>query len=251
MNPSARPMSIWTRPLLVGLLAIALLATASVAIAAPAGTHAPAAAQNIPPVDAAAPLVSVLPASVVGPTETTPTVVLPQLPDPRAQVAAQAKSIAVPSTPKVTPKTAKPKPVVKRVSSGYHGVYHLWIPGLGLSRGISDWGCNGGLIPNRVEYWGCAGKNNLYLLGHAWGVFAPIHDGYHSGALHVGLTAYYADKGGTVRKYRISQIRHVANKDYATWSQWAMASSSSQIITLQTCDGSTSGYRILVRLVRA
>ena len=30
-----------------------------------------------------------------------------------------------------------------------------------------------------------------------------------------------------------------------------MASSSSQIITLQTCDGATSAYRILVRLVPA
>ena len=73
MTPSARPMSIWTRPLLVGLLAIALLATAGVAVAAPAGTHGPAAAQPSRAVDAAAPLVSVPPTSpVVGPTETAP-----------------------------------------------------------------------------------------------------------------------------------------------------------------------------------
>ena len=32
-----------------------------------------------------------------------------------------------------------------------------------------------------------SGRHNLYLLGHAWGVFAPIHDGYHSGALKVGF----------------------------------------------------------------
>ena len=170
----------------------------------------------------------------------------------RPQVTAQAKTVAVTKpAPKPKAAPAKPKVVTKKPTASYHGVYHLWIPALGLSRGISDWGCNGGLIPNRVEYWGCVGTHNLYLLGHAWGVFAPIHDGYHSGALKVGLTAWYADKGGKVHRYRISQIRHVANKDYATWSTWAMASSSSQIITLQTCDGATSAYRILVRLVPA
>ena len=56
--------------------------------------------------------------------------------------------------------------------------------------------------PRRVL--GLRRKNNLYLLGHAWGVFAPIHDGYHSGALKVGLTAWYADKSGDVHRYRIS-----------------------------------------------
>jgi hypothetical protein len=148
------------------------------------------------------------------------------------------------------------KPVIKAASpkaatAQYSGTYHLWIPALGLSRGISDWGCRGGLIPNRVEYWGCVGKNNLYLLGHAGGVFASIHDGYHSGALRVGLTAYYADKAGQTHRYRISQIRHVTNASYATWSRWAMAASTGPVITLQTCDGPTSAYRILVRLVPA
>jgi len=87
--------------------------------------------------------------------------------------------------------------------------------------------------------------------GHAWGVFAKIHDGYHSGALHVGLTAWYADKAGRVHRYRISWVRHVRNADYASWSQWAMAATSGPVITLQTCDGATSAYRILVRLVPA
>ena len=171
----------------------------------------------------------------------------------RPKIAAPAKVVKVVvaiSKPKVT--TSKPKvTVTKSVTPSYHGTYHLWIPALGLSREIYDWGCNGGLIPNRVEYWGCVPKSNLYLLGHAWGVFAKIHDGYHSGALHVGLTAWYADKAGNIHKYRISWIRHVANADYASWSKWAMAGSPGQVITLQTCDGATSAYRILVRLVPA
>jgi hypothetical protein len=265
MKPSARPMSIWARPLLVGLLAIGLLATAGAAVAAPTTIPTPAAQLISPPADAAAPVLVPAPSEpqapwFVSPTSITPPIAVPaRVADPRPQVTAHAKTVAVVApkpkvvVARVVAKTVhvatRPKTVVKHTTVTYSGVYHLWIPGLGLSRSIHDWGCNGGLIPNLVEYWGCAGTNNLYLLGHAWGVFAPIHDGYHSGALHVGLTAYYADKAGKVHKYRISQIRHVAIKDYASWSGWAIGSSSSQVITLQTCDGATSSYRILVRLV--
>ena len=251
MQPSARPISIWARPLLVGILALGLLASAGVVVAAPAISPAPAARLIPPPAAATAPVVvSVPPAPlIVPPAQTTPLIVAPApVSNPGPPIVAQAKTVAA-AKPKTTA-VPKPAPVAKKHSSvSYNGVYHLWIPALGLSRSISDWGCNGGLIPNQVEYWGCAGKNNLYLLGHAWGVFAPIHDGYHSGALRVGLTAYYADKAGAVHPYRISQIRHVPNADYATWSLWAMASSSTSIITLQTCDGATSAYRILVRLI--
>jgi hypothetical protein len=249
-------MSIWARPILVGLIALALLAGATVVVAAPSVSQGPAGTPAQP--TAAVGIPATIPPPF-GPHAVEPTDItsLTLAPTPttapaRPQVAAQAKTIAVPkAAPKQKPAPPKAKVVTRKVTVSYRGVYHLWIPGLGLSRGISDWGCNGGLIPNRVEYWGCVGRHNLYLLGHAWGVFAPIHDGYHSGALKVGLTAWYADKAGGVHRYRISQIRHVANKDYASWSTWAMAASSSQIITLQTCDGPTSAYRILVRLVPA
>ncbi len=254
MQSSRRPMSIWARPVFVGLVALTLLASASVVVAA---TTTPQATTATPVQPAEAVVHPTIPAPfgphVVQSTDAE-SLIRASVPAPapvRSEVTAQAKTVAV-TKPAPKPKAPpKPKVVVKKSTASYHGVYHLWIPALGLSRGISDWGCNGGLIPNRVEYWGCVGKHNLYLLGHAWGVFAPIHDGYHSGALKVGLTAWYADKAGKVHRYRISQIRHVANKDYATWSTWAMAASSSQIITLQTCDGPTSAYRILVRLVPA
>lgn len=250
MHPSARPMPTWARPLLVGLLVLDLLASAGVAIAAPAPGSVPAIGS------AAAPALLFTPTTVLTPPLPLTVDTIPS-PSPiaglamaaavRPQVVAPAKTEAVASKPKATATTTKA--VVKKVTVSYNGVYHLWIPALGLSRSISDWGCNGGLIPNKVEYWGCVGRNNLYLLGHAWGVFAKIHDGYHSGALHVGLAAWYADKSGKVHRYVISQIRHVANKDYATWSQWAMAATSGPVITLQTCDGATSAYRILVRLI--
>ena len=34
-----------------------------------------------------------------------------------------------------------------------------------------------------VYRWGCAGTNNVYLMGHAWGV-SPLHDAYVCGRLH-------------------------------------------------------------------
>ena len=254
MQSSRRPMSIWARPVFVGLVALTLLASASVVVAATTVPRAAAATVVQPPADVTVNATVPAPFAphVIEPADGPSLTPAPTLAPARPQVAVQAKTVApAKAAPKPRPAPAKTKVVTKKATASYRGVYHLWIPALGLSRGIFDWGCNGGLIPNRVEYWGCVGQHNLYLLGHAWGVFAPIHDGYHSGALKVGLTAWYADKSGDVHRYRISQIRHVANKDYATWSTWAMASSSSQIITLQTCDGPTSAYRILVRLVPA
>jgi hypothetical protein len=256
MQSSPRPMSIWARPVFVGLLALAVLASATVVVAAPNAPQAPIATPSQPAADVTVHASDPAPfgSHIVQPTDVTSLILAAAAaPAPATPaVKAEAKSVTVAkAAPRAKPAPARPKPVTRKPTVSYHGVYHLWIPALGLSRGISNWGCNGGLIPNRVEYWGCAGRHNLYLLGHAWGVFAPIHDGYHSGALKVGLTAWYADTSGKVHRYRISQIRHVANKDYASWSTWAMASSSSQIITLQTCDGPTSAYRILVRLVPA
>ena len=254
MQPSARPMSIWARPLLVGILAVGLLATARVAVAAPQPSQGPVPGVVPAPVAQGIPTVA-----SVSSAQHVPLVFEPDRrnlagaaampPATRPQVAPKPKTVeAAPKHHAIAP---KPRTVSTPKAIGYHGTYHLWIPALGLSHEIYDWGCNGGLIPNRVEYWGCVGKNNLYLLGHAWGVFKAVHDGYHSGALHVGLTAWYADKSGSIHRYRISWIRHVANKDYDSWSQWAMATTSTKVITLQTCDGATSAYRILVRLVPA
>ena len=244
----ARFRATWAKPSIAGLLALSLSASAGMVVAAQATGSQATVVSTVSTV--AAPNVITTPNVASQTTTTTTKVVVPRstaVAPPRPQVAAQAKTVVIlPKTP-----TPTPKPAHKQVTVSYHGVYHLWIPALSLSRDIYDWGCNGGLIPNRVEFWGCVGRNNLYLLGHAWGVFAKIHDGYHSGALRVGLTAFYADKAGVVHRYRISWVRHVANADYASWSQWAMAASSGPVITLQTCDGATSAYRILLRLVPA
>jgi hypothetical protein len=258
----------WAKPTLAFLLAVALSASTVLVVAATAaGSGAPPAAG---PLGLAGPtlaltsrveaITSLIPAqvtadsSILGPDVLAPA---PASADPsmsaRLQVIVKPKTVAIATKPKTVVKTVTTasKSVVThpKTTISYSGVYHLWIPALSLSRDIDDWGCNGGLIPNHVERWGCAGRNNIYLLGHAWGVFAKIHDGYHSGALHVGLVAFYADKSGVLHRYRVSAIRHVLNADYASWSGWATGASSTPIITLQTCDGSTSAYRILVRLV--
>jgi hypothetical protein len=262
MHLPVRPGTAWARPLFVALIVLSLFASTGIALAAPAA--APTVRLVPPPAAIAAPSLS--PATLAGPNAVSQSQATSPDPSTRswrsiAPTSHVVLAVLVQAKPKVVAKAAtkvtvsKPKFVAPRVvapkSTVYAGVYHLWIPALGLSRAISDWGCRGGAIPDRVEYWGCAGTNNLYLLGHAYGAFAAIHDGYHSGALRVGLTAYFADKAGRTHRYRISEIRHVANSAYGSWSGWAVGATSGPVITLQTCDGATSAYRILVRLVPA
>jgi len=174
------------------------------------------------------------------------------LPAPRAAVTAP---VTAPVVVKKATVLRSPTPTIRvaaAVVPRYTGRNHMWMPALGINRTVYSYPCTRSTPPDNLLYrWGCAGANNVYLLGHAWGVFAKIDDGYHSGALHAGLTAWYADKAGRVHQYRISWVRHVRNADYASWSQWAMAATSGPVITLQTCDGATSAYRILVRLVPA
>jgi hypothetical protein len=260
----------WARPTLACLLAIVLSASTVLVVAATAAdTGAPPASAPLglvgPALARSSNVAAIAPAglipapSVVNAANVAPAASASVVPSRSARLQAVPKAKTVIISTKSTPvvktvrttvkTTAKPVVTHPKTTISYSGVYHLWIPALSLSRDIDDWGCNGGLIPNHVERWGCAGRNNVYLLGHAWGVFAKIHDGYHSGALHVGLVAFYADKAGVLHRYRVGAIRHVRNVDYASWSAWATGASSSPIITLQTCDGATSAYRILVRLV--
>ena len=250
MERSARPVSFWVRPVLVGLIVVEGLVGAGATVAASAPTSPRVA--DVPTVAGtgerevvSAPSSAYDESAIRGRTWFGPWRASPRAMRPPG--ISRPRTQPVPGKARVI--TTKTSATTKPRTTGYHGVYRLWIPALGLSRSISDWGCRGGTIPNRVESWGCAGTNNLYLLGHAWGVFAPIHDGYHSGALRPGLTAWFADKSGDVHRYEVSWVRHVALDDYASWSTWAIAASSRPVITLQTCDGATSAYRILVRLV--
>jgi hypothetical protein len=159
-----------------------------------------------------------------------------------APKAPPAKEHRVKATTK--PSTTHSSPVPhKRV---YQGTNHFWIPSLGMSYGVRSYACGRTSTPlNHIYRWGCAGRNNVYLLGHAWGVMKPLHDLYVRGGLHVGMVAVYADASGHVRKYRVTQWRVVRPTEIA----WQIAAQPVPSMTLQTCIGANSEWRLNVRLV--
>jgi sortase (surface protein transpeptidase) len=134
----------------------------------------------------------------------------------------------------------------KAAAPAYVGRNHVWIPSLGMSRAVSGFACSRSTPPaNQVYRWGCAGRNNVYLFGHAWGVMKPLHDAYVSGRLHKGMAVVYADGSGRVRTYRVTELRVVTPDQTA----WAIAAQPVPSMTLQTCVGANSEKRLLVRLV--
>ena len=129
--------------------------------------------------------------------------------------------------------------------TSYRGRNHVWMPSLGIDKSISFYACSNASYPgNRVYRWGCAGQNNVYLFGHAGSVFKPLHDAYLRGRLHKGAALYYADGSGQVHTYRVSWWKLTT----ATQGTWAYKAQSSPSLTLQTCIGAQSQYRLIVRL---
>lgn len=134
-------------------------------------------------------------------------------------------------------KPARPRIIVRN---------HLWIPALGMSRPVFSFPCWRSAPPaNYVYRWGCAGRNNIYLLGHAYGVLKALHDAYLDGRLRKGMVAYYADSSGRITRFRVTAWQVVL----PTQTAWAMAAQSRLSMTLQTCMGSRDQYRLDVRLV--
>ncbi len=126
----------------------------------------------------------------------------------------------------------------------------LRFPAIGLDERVYDFGCRGGVLPDLVERWGCAGANNTYLLGHAWGVFAPLLDAFARGTLRVGETAWLTVYGQT-RAYTVAWIRLVPDSyvwDGLGGQDWAWNATARPSLTLQTCWVATSDHRIIVRL---
>jgi len=123
--------------------------------------------------------------------------------DPPAGAAPTAASGASSGVPKPTAKatpnataTGSPSHVT---GSGvwwsvYHGTSHVWMPTLGISQHVYLFACSRSTDPANLVYrWGCAGTNNVYLLGHAYGVFLALHDAYANGKLRKGMPVVYAD----------------------------------------------------------
>jgi len=159
------------------------------------------------------------------------------------RAAAEAKAAAEAAAAKAAAEKAAAQ---KAAAPTYSGKNHFWIPSLGVSRSVEAFACSRSAPPANVIYrWGCAGTNNVYLFGHAWGVMKPLHDAYVAGKLKVGMTAVYADGKGRVRTFRVTEIR-VVTPDKV---DWAIAAQSVPSMTLQTCVGAKSDRRLLVRLV--
>jgi len=161
-----------------------------------------------------------------------------ELAPPKPVVKPEAK----PPAPKerAEPRVAKPAPPV------YAGRNRFWIPSLKMSYRVHLFECTRNREPDHYMYrWGCAGTNNVYILGHASSVMKPLHDAYESGRLKVGMKAIYADGNGKVRTYRVTEWRVVDPVD----SHWAIASQPVPSMTLQTCVGPKGVLRLNVRLV--
>jgi hypothetical protein len=133
------------------------------------------------------------------------------------------------------------------VRTSYRGRNHVWIPALGIDRSITGYSCSSTYYPgNRVYRWGCGGTNNVYLFGHAHSVFKPLHDAYVRGRLKKGMKVYYAGANGTVATYAVSWWKITT----PTKGTWAYASLARPSMTLQTCVGAASQFRLIVRLTR-
>ena len=150
-----------------------------------------------------------------------------------------------------TPKAVAVPSSVASQSSGagqatsFRGRNHVWIPALGVNRSITFYSCSSSAYPgNRVYRWGCAGSNNIYLFGHAHSVFKSLHDAYVRGRLAKGMKVHYANASGSVSTYAVSWWKLTTPDKGA----WAYAAQSTPSLTLQTCVGAQSQYRLIVRL---
>ncbi|MEX2010702.1 MAG: sortase [Chloroflexota bacterium] len=167
--------------------------------------------------------------------------------------ASAVPNVAVAATPKpaVAPKPARAvapakAPAAKAPAASYQGRNHLWIPALGVNRSVSFYACSRSTaLANVVYRWGCAGSNNVYLMGHAHSVFRSLHNAYVNGRLKKGMQVIYADNNGRVTRYKIAFWKVVS----PVGAGWAFAAQASPSMTLQTCVGKNSQYRLVVRLV--
>ena len=161
---------------------------------------------------------------------------------PKATKAPAKATKATKPAAKAPAKTTK-----KTGAASYSGTNHVWIPELGINKSVRAFPCDRQRPPDNYMYrWGCAGTNNVYLMGHAHSVMNGLHDAYVSGRLHKGMKAYYAGSNGKVRVYSVRWWKKTLPTTDAAWA-WAPQDVPS--MTLQTCVGKNSEYRLMVRLV--
>lgn len=146
--------------------------------------------------------------------------------------------------PKASPTVTRPQ-ATSRPAATYRGTNHMWMPALGIDRSVTYFPCSRSTPPGLAVYrWGCAGANNVYLFAHAYAAFKPLHDAYVSGRLRTGMKVVYADGSGRVHTYAIAWWRLTTPDN----GEFAYAAQSRPSLTLQTCVGAQSQYRLIVRL---
>jgi hypothetical protein len=151
------------------------------------------------------------------------------------------------TVPDVRSKSVSKVVATASASGAYKGRNHVWIPALGINRSVNFFACTSKAYPGDVVYrWGCAGSNNVYLFGHAHSVFKPLHDAYVRGSLAKGMRVIYADSNGKVSTYAVSWWK-VTTPDKGAFAYAAQGTPS---LTLQTCVGAQSQYRLIVRLTK-
>ena len=170
---------------------------------------------------------------------------------PSAQPASPARSTTTstqPAAASTSRATSMSGTTSTATSTSYRGKNRVWIPSLGINRSVSAFPCSRTRPPDNYLYrWGCAGRNNVYLMGHAHSVFKPLHDAYVSGRLKKGMKVIYADGAGRVHTYSVIWWRVVKP---TTAASWAWAAQSEPSMTLQTCVGARSDQRLMVRLIQ-
>jgi hypothetical protein len=157
----------------------------------------------------------------------------------KAEAAAKAAAAkAATATTTTTTKAASTAPV-------YRGKNRFWYPKLGINQSVYWFPCSRSREPDNLVYrWGCAGANNVYLMAHAWGKFSALNRAYYNHTLRAGQLVVYADGNGRTHYYRLAWWKTARP---TTSASWAWAAQSRSALTLQTCIGANSEYRLFVR----
>jgi hypothetical protein len=147
-------------------------------------------------------------------------------------------------------------PAFRPWASGPSGWYpgernHLWLPSVGIDQPIHHWACTrSGILADVVYSWGCAGSNNEYLMGHAYGVFDRLYAAY-PGRLKPGSFAWVADANGNLIRYRLQWAVTMTKKHAWTTGKWVFARTVTPVLTLQTCYGQANDQFLFVRYLPA
>ena len=156
-----------------------------------------------------------------GPGRTIPTAA--NLRPPPRGLASPARSITTAAAARSS--SAAPSPSSGQrahavaAATAYRGRNHVWVPALGINRSVQAFSCSRPRPPDAGVYrWGCAGRNNVYLMSHAWSAFKPLHDAYVRGRLRKGMQVWYADGAGRVHRYSVIWWRVTAPTTAASWA---------------------------------